>query len=546
MFCTISNQSCTHPVISKKTGHIFEKSLLEKHLKIHKTCPITSEPMSIEDVIEIQNNKLPSQPKQISTSSIPSLLNTFQNEWDELMLESYNLKKKLQDTRQQLSHSMYQYDAAIRVIARLTQERDHAFQELANTRESMASALAQVETMKQLHLEKNNNNNKMENDDNNKNQNDMDIDGDDEQKKDDTSDNNNKLSEELVSKITLTALDLAKMRKKETKKPPLSLVSMDIISKEYSICNNLSYSCHSSTDKGINCIDICDINGINRIISGGNDSQIIVYNIKTKEFEYVLKGHNKKINDILFNKSNKNIILSASSDNTCIIWKLLENGKYEKLWNMNNMHKNSVISLSQHPINEYFLSCSCDGLWCFNSLIKQKTILKLWNNDLNVGFNTMELHPDGQILATGCNDKKLKIWDIRTNQIGYTFNLNNENISCINFNENGYYLGAGHLGGIVNIWDLRKIGKNKDKQFLKQINVENKIKSIKFDRSGQYLGVGQPNGILLYLSKKWNKFAQFKCHNKDVNDIQFTKDAKYIITASADSNIKILSNNDTI
>ena len=44
------------------------------------------------------------------------------------MLESYNLKKKLQDTRQQLSHSMYQYDAAIRVIARLTQERDRALQ----------------------------------------------------------------------------------------------------------------------------------------------------------------------------------------------------------------------------------------------------------------------------------------------------------------------------------------------------------------------------------------------------------------------------------
>ena len=44
------------------------------------------------------------------------------------MLESYNLKKHVQDLRQQLSHSLYQHDAACRVIARLTQERDRAVQ----------------------------------------------------------------------------------------------------------------------------------------------------------------------------------------------------------------------------------------------------------------------------------------------------------------------------------------------------------------------------------------------------------------------------------
>ena len=128
MFCSLSNEPCTEPVVSKKTGHIFEKALLCKHLKIHHSCPITSEPMSMDDVIDLKHSKIPSAPKQINTSSIPLLLKTFQNEWDELMLESFNLKKKLQDTRQQLSHSLYQYDAAIRVISRLTEERDRALQ----------------------------------------------------------------------------------------------------------------------------------------------------------------------------------------------------------------------------------------------------------------------------------------------------------------------------------------------------------------------------------------------------------------------------------
>lgn len=128
MLCSISNERCSHPVVCKKTGHIYERSLIEKHLKLHKTCPITSDPMTMDDIVSIANPKLPSSPKPASTASIPSMLKSFHNEWDEVMLESYNLKKKLLDSRQQLSHSLYQYDAAVRVIARLTEERDRALQ----------------------------------------------------------------------------------------------------------------------------------------------------------------------------------------------------------------------------------------------------------------------------------------------------------------------------------------------------------------------------------------------------------------------------------
>lgn len=79
----------------------------------------------MSDLINLKSEKIVT-PRPPTLTSIPSLLSTFQNEWDALALETFTLRQQLQSTRQELATALYQHDAAVRVIARLTRERDEA------------------------------------------------------------------------------------------------------------------------------------------------------------------------------------------------------------------------------------------------------------------------------------------------------------------------------------------------------------------------------------------------------------------------------------
>ena len=127
----MSGETPLEPVVSVKSGNLFEKSLVTKYVVESGTCPVTGEPLSVDDLVPVKSSSTV-KPRATANTSLPGLLSSFQNEWDALVLESFELRKVLESTRLELSHALYQHDAACRVIAKLIKERDQARSDLAS------------------------------------------------------------------------------------------------------------------------------------------------------------------------------------------------------------------------------------------------------------------------------------------------------------------------------------------------------------------------------------------------------------------------------
>jgi len=54
----VSGEVPEHPVVSKKSGHVYERRLIEKYIADHGKDPVTGDSLSVEDLLEVQGSSL--------------------------------------------------------------------------------------------------------------------------------------------------------------------------------------------------------------------------------------------------------------------------------------------------------------------------------------------------------------------------------------------------------------------------------------------------------------------------------------------------------
>ncbi|KAF8977323.1 hypothetical protein BGZ46_007477 [Entomortierella lignicola] len=493
MFCAISGEAPEQPVVSKKSGQVYERRLIVKYIEDNGKDPVSGEELSVEDLLDIKTTPGTVKPRPPTMTSIPSILSVLQNEWDSIMLETFTLKQQYQQVRQELSHALYQHDAACRVIARLMKERDAAREALANVQAHLGSKAPAAESS------------------------------------DVAMEDASGLPADVLAKLDSTMAVLSKTRRR---KANVTAEAVQTYSQR-----KVFPGLHAARSPGISSLDLDAKNGL--VLTGGNDKNALVFSQSEEKVLATLKGHSKKITHVSWTgrseEAGQDLALTASADHTVKIW----SASGDKSYNYSAAHTLSghtadVTGLCVHPSKDYVATASLDSSWAFHDLETGATLLTARTDDVTKGYSSAAFHPDGLLFGTGTSDSIVKIWDVRTKEAAASFEGHAGAVKTMTFSENGYLMAAAGENNEVSIWNLRTM------EIVQKLKVADQgiINTLAWDQSGTYLGVGGTD-IRIFKVKTWQELANLTDNTAEITSLKFGPLGDYLVAGGLDRSIRV-------
>ena len=526
MYCCIGGHIPKDPVVNRRTGALYEKALITKHLEMHGLRdPLTNETLTPDDLMHVHGGSANAAPGiarmgadsaalGAGATSVPGLLSMLQIEWEALTLEQFSLRQQLATAQQELSLALYKHDAACRVIANLVRERDAALAQ-ARGGGGAGSAIAAGARAGGGALAASSSNN-----------------ADAAQQLVDSAGGvPTRIADELEANS-----DRLKATLKRFEVPPGTATASHI----QSFIEVADYQ--PSHPGGVVSCATLDNHGTRLVFTGGADGKVICYDVDRKVPHTAMIGHTKPITRIW---AGLDTCISASADGTGRVWRA-DVGSYTSAGVLR--HPGGITDLAVLPTGiRYGLTSGVDGCLRLHDL---ETCVGIAdggaNRDAHVSLQSVTMHPYGLMGGTG-SGPTVHLWDVRTMEVDASFALDHDsgNVSSLHFNVDGKTLAVGTNFGIVQIWELRNLakpltvlqwGESKSTQTLRK-----PVSRVRFDESGQFLAVAADQ-VRVWGFKTVCPLASLATHMEAPTDVSWGVGANWLASCSAsDRHVRIFS-----
>jgi WD40 repeat protein len=150
--------------------------------------------------------------------------------------------------------------------------------------------------------------------------------------------------------------------------------------------------------------------------------------------------------------------------------------------------------------------------------------------------------PDGKILASGSNDRTVRLWDLNGKPIGQPCVGHNDSVTSVTFSPDGKILASGSDDRTVRLWDLngKPIGQP-------CVGHNDSVTSVTFSPDGKILASGSNDKTIRLWDCKGNAIGkEFVGHKSFVSSIAFSPSGKRILSGSGDHTICLWELNGSI
>ncbi|KAK0748823.1 WD40-repeat-containing domain protein [Apiosordaria backusii] len=157
------------------------------------------------------------------------------------------------------------------------------------------------------------------------------------------------------------------------------------------------------------------------------------------------------------------------------------------------------------------------------------------NGDLYI--RSVCFSPDGQYLATGAEDKLIRVWDIKNRQIRNTFSGHEQDIYSLDFARDGRTIASGSGDRTVRLWDI-ETGMN-----TATLTIEDGVTTVAISPDAKYVAAGSLDKSV----RVWDCKTGFllerlegpEGHKDSVYSVAFAPNSRDLVSGSLDKTIKM-------
>lgn len=142
--------------------------------------------------------------------------------------------------------------------------------------------------------------------------------------------------------------------------------------------------------------------------------------------------------------------------------------------------------------------------------------------------------PDGHYLATGADDKIIRIWDIARKKIKNQFIGHEQHVYSLDFSRDGTRLASGSADRTARLWDM-DTGKN-----LLTLSTEEVVTTVAVSPDGKFLAAGSLDPIVrVWDTEKGILVERLEGHKDSVYSVAFMPSGYELLSGSLDKTIKM-------
>lgn len=214
------------------------------------------------------------------------------------------------------------------------------------------------------------------------------------------------------------------------------------------------------------------------------------------------------------------------------------------LWEMPTFTNVHTLSISQEKISSVAINKT--GEWLVFGATKLGQLLVWeWQSESYIlkqqghyyDMNTLSFSQDGQNIATGGDDGKVKVWNTNSGFCYVTFTDHSSSVSCVEFAKQGQVLFTASLDGTVRAYDLVRY--RNFRTFTSPTPVQ--FSSLAVDPSGDVVCAGSLDSFEIYMwSVQTGKLLDILTgHTAPVSALQFSPTGNQLASASWDRSVRL-------